>query len=166
MRVGELVGLDREHLLHDTKGAVVKHGKGGKERTVLFSHPAWRAIQAYLSERRDEFRYRSVGPLPVFSRHDRRAGTRVLRLSTRAVQNVLWKLASQAEILEKFHLTPHSLRHFFATEFRKRTGDLALTQRALGHASPVTTDIYSKADDEEYKEAYRDAFGSGRPSDP
>jgi site-specific recombinase XerD len=82
------------------------------------------------------------------------------------VQNILWQLASRAGILDKFRLTPHSLRHVFATEFRKRVGDLALTQHALGHSSSVTTDIYSKADDEEYREACRDAFGIGRPSDP
>jgi hypothetical protein len=57
----------------------------------------------------------------------------VLPLSTGAVQNIFVQLASRAGILERFHLTPHTLRHFFATEFLSETGDLALTQYALGH---------------------------------
>lgn len=162
MRVGELVRLERGHLLYDTNGAMVKYAKGKKEREVLFSRQAWSAIQAYLKARQDGAQKRRLADLPVFARHDRRAGSKVLPISTRSVQNVLYDLASQADILERFHLTPHTLRHFFATEFLSETGDLALTQYALGHASPTTTRIYAQTKREDYRQAHGQVFGENR----
>ncbi len=159
MRVGELVRLERGHLLHDVKGALVKYAKGKKEREVLFSDTAWEAIQAYLRAREDGAQRRPITNLPVFSRHDRRAGSRVLPLSTRSVQNIFYDLAMEAGILERFHLTPHTLRHYFATEFLSETGDLALTQYALGHASPTTTRIYAQTKREDCRRAHRHLFG-------
>ncbi|MEJ2211961.1 MAG: tyrosine-type recombinase/integrase [Anaerolineae bacterium] len=160
MRVGELVRLERGHLLYEVQGAMVKYGKGKKEREVLFSEEAWDAIQDYLRAREDGARARQLARLPVFARHDRRAGSRTLPLSTRSVQNALYDLADGAGLLERFHLTPHTLRHFFATEFLSATGDLALTQYALGHASPTTTRIYAQTKREDYRRAHRDVFGS------
>ncbi len=78
----------------------------------------------------------------------------------------MYELASRAEILERFHLTPHTLRHFFATEFLSETGDLALTQYALGHASPTTTRIYAQTKREDYRRAHRDVFGGRPPAEP
>lgn len=160
MRVGELVRLERGHLLYEERGAMVKYGKGGKDREVLFSDRAWTAIQAYLRARHDGTQERPLSSLPVFSRHDRRAGGKSLPLSTRSVQNTFVELASRAGILERFHLTPHTLRHYFATEFLSETGDLALTQYALGHASPATTRIYAKTKREDYRRAHERVFGS------
>jgi site-specific recombinase XerD len=159
MRVGELVRLERGHLLYDMKGAMVKYGKGKKDREVLFSESAWEVIQTYLRARQDGTERRPLASLPVFARHDRGAGDRVLPLSTRSVQKTFVDLASRAGILERFHLTPHTLRHYFATEFLSRTGDLALTQYALGHASPATTRIYAKTKLEDYRRAHRRIFG-------
>jgi site-specific recombinase XerD len=158
MRVGELVRLERGHLLYPVNGAIVKYAKGKKEREVLFSSRAWEAIQVYFRARLDGSLSRPLARLPVFARHDRRAGSRILPLSTRSVQNILMELASRAGILERFHLTPHTLRHFFATEFLSETGDLALTQYALGHASPTTTRIYAQTKREDYRRAHRDVF--------
>lgn len=160
LRVGELVRLERGHLLYDVKGALVKYGKGKKDREVLFSDRAWSAIQAYLRARADGAQGRPLSSLPVFSRHDRGAGDRVLPLSTRSVQHVFGDLASRAGIAERFHLTPHTLRHYFATEFLSETGDLALTQYALGHASPATTRIYAKTKWEDYRRAHKRVFAS------
>jgi site-specific recombinase XerD len=166
MRVGELVRLERGHLLYDVKGAMVKYGKGKKDREVLFSDRAWTALQTYLRARFDASpvqsrranQRRPIASLPVFARHDRGAGDRVLPLSTRSVQNVFVELASRAGILERFHLTPHTLRHYFATRFLSQTGDLALTQYALGHASPATTRIYAKTQWEDYRRAHGRVF--------
>jgi len=164
MRVSELVRLRRGHLLYNTQGAIVKYTKGKKEREVLFSDRAWEAIQSYLGERRDSDRIQrgqaTLSDLPVFARHDRKAGSKVLSLSTRSVQNVFVELAAHAGILEKFHLTPHTLRHFFATEFLSETGNLALTQYALGHASPNTTRIYAQTKRVDYRRAHKKVFGS------
>lgn len=161
MRVGEVVRLERGHLLYDVKGALVKYAKGKKEREVLFSDTAWEAIQTYLQARQDRAQRGPITGLPVFARHDRGAGSKVLSLSTRSVQNVFYDLASEAGVLERFHLTPHTLRHFFATEFLSETGDLALTQYALGHASPTTTRIYAQTKREDYRRAHRGIFDTG-----
>ncbi len=160
MRVSELVRLRRGHLLYDVKGAIVKYTKGKKEREVLFSEGSWQAIQTYLRARQDGAQQRALADLPVFARHSRNAGDKVLPLSTRGVQNILFELAQQADILEKFHLTPHTLRHFFATEFLSKTGNLALTQYALGHASPNTTRIYAQTKREDYRRAHKKVFDS------
>lgn len=160
MRVGELVRLERGHLLYDAKGALVKYAKGKKEREVLFSDAAWDTIQTYLRARQDGAQARPITGLPVFSRHDRGAGSKVLPLSTRSIQNIFYDLATDAGILERFHLTPHTLRHYFATEFLSETGDLALTQYALGHASPTTTRIYAQTKREDYRRAHRHVFDS------
>ncbi|HFD39320.1 MAG TPA: hypothetical protein ENJ31_05670 [Anaerolineae bacterium] len=162
MRVGELVRLERGHLLYEAHGAVVKYAKGKKEREVLFSEAAWEAIQCYLRARQDGGQGKPLASLPVFARHDRGAGSKVLSLSTRSVQKMFVALASRAGILERFHLTPHTLRHFFATEFLSETGDLALTQYALGHASPTTTRIYAQTKREDYRQAHKHVFGSKR----
>lgn len=158
MRVGELVRLERGHLLHNVKGAAVKYAKGKKEREVLFSESAWEAIQTYLRTRQDGAHQRLLASLPVFARHDRQASDRVLPMTTRSVQNIFFNLATRAGILERFHLTPHTLRHFFATEFLSETGDLALTQYALGHSSPTTTRIYAQTKREDYRRAHRSIF--------
>lgn len=158
MRVGELVRLERGHLLHQVHGASVKYAKGKKEREVLFSETGWLSIQAYLKARQDSSQGRPIAGLPLFARHDRRSGNKILPLSTRRVQAIFFELASQAEILERFHLTPHTLRHFFATDFLSSTGDLALTQYALGHASPTTTRIYAQTKREDYRRAHRHVF--------
>jgi len=159
MRVGELVRLERGHLLYEQKGAIVRYGKGKKDREVLFSGRAWTAIQSYLRARDDGSQMRPLASLPVFCRHDRAAGDKALPLSTRSVQNTFVDLAARAGILERFHLTPHTLRHYFATEFLSQTGDLALTQYALGHASPATTRIYAQTKREDYRRAHRQVFG-------
>jgi integrase/recombinase XerC len=164
MRVGELVRLERGHLLYDARGAIVKYGKGKKDREILFSDRAWAAIRTYLKARQDGTGKRPLSSLPVFSRHDRRAGDNALPLSTRSVQNTFVNLASRAGILERFHLTPHTLRHYFATEFLSETGDLAMTQYALGHASPATTRIYAKTKREDYRQAHRRVFGGDSSS--
>lgn len=158
MRVGELVRLERGHLLHATKGAAVKYGKGGKDREVLFTATAWDAIQTYIKARQDGASGRSLASLPVFSRHDRRSGGRVQALSVRGVEGIIQELAARARILEVFNLTPHTLRHWFATEFLSLTGDLALTQFALGHSSPTTTRIYAQSKREDLQRAYRENF--------
>lgn len=158
MRVSELTRLRRGDLIHQDRGALLKHTKGNRERQVLFSHAAWDAIQTYLQERQDGAQARILTNLPVFARHDRKAGNKTLPLSTRSVQNIFTKLAEDAGIAAQFHLTPHTLRHFFATEFLSETGNLALTQYALGHASPNTTRIYAQTKRQDFIRAHRQVF--------
>ncbi len=156
MRVGELVGLRRDHLDYRTHSARVT-GKGDKQRIVYFDDPAWVAIEGYLRARADGAKGRALYQLPVFARHDRRASDRTLPLTTDSVRIVFNALAEAAEI--EGSMTPHSLRHAFATRLLDVTSDLALVQDMLGHSSPDTTRIYAKVSDKKMRKAHKEAFG-------
>jgi site-specific recombinase XerD len=155
MRVGELVRLKRDDLDYRTRSARVT-GKGDKQRIVYFDDAAWRAIQAYLKMRNDGAKGRALYQLPLFARHDRRASDRVLPLTTDTVRWVFNQLARDANI--EITMTPHSLRHAFATKILEATGDLALVQDMLGHSSPTTTRIYAKVSSKRMRDAHRTAF--------
>ncbi len=158
LRVGELVSLVRKDL-DETERAAWVTGKRGKVRRVYFDARAWAAMRRYLQERQalDGASGRPLGDLPVFARHDRRAGTKILPISTESVQNSIRRLAERAELGAK-GITPHALRHYFATRIYQTTHDLAVTQTALGHSSPNTTRIYAKLEDDAVKRAHRQAF--------
>jgi site-specific recombinase XerD len=155
MRVGELVGLKRDDLDHRQHSARVT-GKGNKQRIVYFDDASWDAIQTYLRARSDGAKGRALYALPLYARHDRRAGNRVLPLTTDSVRLVFGELAAVANI--EVAMTPHSLRHAFATRLLESSGDLALVQDMLGHSSPVTTRIYAKVSSKRMREAHRAAF--------
>ncbi len=143
MRVGELVEIKREDLDYERKGAWVT-GKGRKTRFVAFDKEAWLAIETYLVERQDEALLGQISHHPVFGRHDRSAGTNTrYSLSVRSVQNIIKDLAEQANVTQRFNISPHSLRHYFANGLLEFTGNLALVQEALGHQDPKTTRIYT-----------------------
>ena len=165
VRVSELVTLRRDDLNANNQSAQVV-GKGGKRRMVVFSDEAWTAIQAYLAERRDGESRRPLAELPVFCRHDKGAGDNRLPLSTRSVEYIIQRLARQAGIAETFHMTPHKLRHYFGTRLLRATGDLAITQEALGHASPATTRIYAQPSPEDIIDAHQKAFQHKPPQPP
>ncbi|HEX7587584.1 MAG TPA: tyrosine-type recombinase/integrase, partial [Anaerolineae bacterium] len=155
MRVGELVGLKRDDLDHRLHTARVT-GKGNKQRIVYFDDLAWNAIQAYLKARNDGARGRALYQLPLFARHDRRVSNKVVPLTTDTVRMVFNVLARDAGI--EIAMTPHSLRHAFATKVLEATGDLAVVQDMLGHSSPVTTRIYAKVSNKKMREAHHSAF--------
>ncbi len=162
MRVGELVGLRRDDLDHRQRAARVT-GKGDKQRLVYFDDAAWDAIQAYLRARNDGARGRALYQLPVFARHDRRASTKVLPMTTDGVRLAFRQLARAAKI--EIAMTPHSLRHAFATKVLEATGDLAVVQDLLGHASPETTRVYAKVSSQRMRDAHRAAFGTRGDAD-
>ncbi len=158
MRVGEMVKLKRRELDPHERSVWVT-GKGNRVRKVLFSDAAWESTQYYLEQRRasDRAHTAAVGELPVFARHDRRIGNKVLPLSTESVQNVIKDLAFAAR-LEERGITPHALRHYFGTRIYQATHDLAITQTALGHSSPQTTRIYAQLESRALQEAHDKAF--------
>ncbi len=156
MRVGELVGLKRDDLDYRNHTARVT-GKGDKQRVVYFDGAAWNAIQTYLKTRNDGARGRALYQLPLFARHDRRVSTKILSMTTDSVRLVFNELARVAGI--EIVMTPHSLRHAFATKILEATGDLAVVQDMLGHSSPATTRIYAKVSSKRMRDAHRTAFG-------
>lgn len=158
-RVGEVVALRRGDLDHERRAAVVT-GKGGKQRLIFFDEKAWSALSHYLRTRQDGASGRSLTSLPLFARHDRGAGGKVLTISTNTVRSVVGDLCQQAGLDQT--ITPHLFRHRFATGVLTATHDLAATQDLLGHASPTTTRIYAKLTDDETEEAHQKARRKGR----
>ena len=157
MRVGELAQLRREDLDPVNRAVRVLHGKGGRQRLAYLDRRAWDALQAYLAARDAGRRGKTLGHLPLIARHDKRAGDRVLPLSTNGIRDVLDRLALAAGLEET--ITPHQFRHRFATQVLSKTGDLAVTQDLLGHASPETTRIYAQVASQRLRDAHRRAFG-------
>jgi site-specific recombinase XerD len=135
-------------------------GKGRKERLIYFDDRAWGGVIHYLRVRQDGASGRSLSALPVFARHDRGAGNRILPISTNTVRAVINGFCQAAGLDET--ITPHLLRHRFATGVLSATHDLAATQDLLGHSSPTTTRIYAKLTDEDTAEAHRQAQERGR----
>jgi site-specific recombinase XerD len=159
LRVGELVKITRKQLDGDESAAWII-GKRGKARRIYFDQQAWGAIHHYLQARQihDGASQRPLAELPVFARHDKRVGAKILPLTTVSIQNTIRDLAERADLGAK-GITPHTLRHYFATRIYQTTHDLAVTQTALGHSSPNTTRIYAKLEDDAVRNAHQKAFG-------
>ncbi len=128
LRVGELVGLNLKHLdLH--LGIVRVMGKGRKERIVPIGNEAMEALKAYLGRRGDP----EVGK-PLF------VNLRGGRLTSRSVGRLIKKYTRSSGIVRK--VSPHSLRHSFATHLLDAGADIREIQEMLGHASLSTTQRY------------------------
>lgn len=158
MRVAELVGLRRRHLLAKVRGATVT-GKGDKERTVYFTAEAWAALAAYF-ELRPAHPARSVGAEPVLLRHDHVAGDQALPLSTKSVRTIIRALGVEAGVTDAA-VTPHSLRRWYATHVLEASGDLAAVQDLLGHESADTTRRYAVVGQKRLQAVHAHAFGEG-----
>ncbi|MFC8047954.1 site-specific tyrosine recombinase XerD [Nocardia sp. NPDC057353] len=135
-RISEVVGLDVDDL--DTDGrSVVLHGKGGKQRMVPIGRPALAAVDAYLVRGRPALcpKGRVAGNPALF--RNARGG----RLSRQSAWQVLQRAAERAGI--EAAVSPHTLRHSFATHLLDGGADVRVVQELLGHASVTTTQIYT-----------------------
>ena len=142
IRVSELVGLDISDI--DFISGVIKVlGKGSKERIVPIGEPALKAIRKYI-DRRAAKRVRDKDA--VFLNKSGR------RLTDRSVRRVLDKYIHACSIVE--HISPHSLRHSFATHLLDRGADLRSVQELLGHMNLSTTQIYTHVTMERLKTVY------------
>ena len=138
LRVSELVALSRSSIDWE-QGLAIVTGKGRKIRTVFFSPQALQAIDGYLEARKDAY-------FPLFIHHDRAHKVRPrdkdgasLRLTRQAVEGMVRKYARYVGV----EATPHSFRHYGATELLRNGADIRTVQELLGHASVQTTQIYT-----------------------
>ncbi len=147
VRVSELVGLDLGAVNLST-GEVRVVGKGDKERLTLLGVPAIRALERYLADGRP----RLLGKRPTRALFLNRFGN---RLSVRSVQLILDRYAKQAGLTKR--VTPHVLRHSFATHMLDGGADLRVVQELLGHAQLSTTQIYTHVSKQRLREVYERA---------
>jgi integrase/recombinase XerD len=133
-RISEAVGLDVDDIDTQARSALL-HGKGGKQRLVPVGRPAVQALDAYLVRGRPELARRGRGTPAIFL--NARGG----RLSRQSAWQVLQDAAARAGITSG--VSPHMLRHSFATHLLEGGADVRVVQELLGHASVTTTQIYT-----------------------
>lgn len=154
MRVSELVNLNLADM-DSTRAQIKVVGKGNKERLVLIGKPAMRAVLNYVREGRPKL----IGKKTSNAMFLNRFGT---RLTVRSVQMTLEKFAMKAGI--KGEVTPHVLRHTFATHLLDGGADLRSVQELLGHESLSTTQIYTHVTQTKQKEVYLSAHPGAKKS--
>ena len=151
LRISELCRLDR--FIDLERGEVTVRGKGEKLRIVFLSEGARAAIKKYLAKRTD-------ADVALFISLTKAKNQKVIgRIIPRTIQRLIIFYAKKAGILGR--VTPHQLRHLFATDLLVNGADLRSVQTMLGHSSITTTQVYTHITNKELKEIY-DAFHGRR----
>jgi len=149
LRVSELVNLDRDHINLKRREFSVR-GKGGKDRPIFISEAAAACVQDYLNKRTDNAR-------ALFIRYSGSQKTdnsgNYQRLTARSVQRLVARYARLAGITK--HVSPHTLRHSFATDLVMNGADLRSVQAMLGHSNIATTQIYTHITDPHLKSVHQ-----------
>jgi integrase/recombinase XerD len=145
-RISEAVGLDVDDIDLE-RNAVLLRGKGGKQRLVPLGSYARAALEAYLVRERPALAALGRGTPAVFL--NARGG----RLSRQSAWTVLHQAADRAGV-STAHLSPHTLRHSFATHLLEGGADVRVVQELLGHASVTTTQVYTLVTVDRLREVY------------
>lgn len=152
LRVSELTGLTREQV-NLKKDEFTVQGKGGKTRLVFLSPEAKTALKDYLAKRQDVDPALFVGHDRAKSKRQKKDNKAVHTLTPRSVERIIKHYAKAAGITKK--VTPHTLRHSFATDLLQNGADIRSVQAMLGHASITTTQIYTHVTNRQLKEIHK-----------
>lgn len=148
LRVSELVNLDRGHVNTKRREFMVR-GKGQKDRPVFVSDAAAQWVENYLETRLDNLP-------PLFLSYSRNniasRGGDYRRLGARSIQRMVNKYARLAGITK--HVSPHTMRHSFATDLLMNGADIRSVQSMLGHSNIATTQVYTHVTDEHLREVH------------
>lgn len=148
LRVSELINLNRDHINTKRREFMVR-GKGQKDRPIFISEAAADWVDRYLAERHDSlpalFLNYSRNNIPDTSGDFR-------RLTARSIQRLVTHYARLAGITK--HVSPHTMRHSFATDLLMNGADVRSVQSMLGHSNISTTQIYTHVTDEHLREVY------------
>ena len=147
LRVSELCSLNRDQINEAKSGEISIQGKGGKIRVVFISEKAKQAVKNYLNKRTDteEALFVSISNS---------------RLTSRSIERIVNFYAIKAGVSRK--VTPHTLRHCFATDLLSAGADLRSVQSLLGHSSITTTQIYTHITDKQLQEVHKAFHGRRR----
>jgi site-specific recombinase XerD len=155
LRVSELAGLKRD--LNIEKDEFSIRGKGAKMRIVFISQQARHWVKEYLKMRKDNSSWLFVG-------HDKASKSRKsedeLGLTPRSIERIVCKYAKMAGINKK--ITPHTLRHSFATDLLMNGADIRSVQTLLGHSSITTTQIYTHITNQQLHDVHKAFHGKRR----
>ncbi len=149
LRVSELTRLNRDSINLVRREFLVR-GKGSKDRPIFISEAAADWVEQYLNARTDSL-------APLFLNNSRRTQAvdtsgDYRRLTPRSVERIVQKYAKMAGIVK--HVSPHTLRHSFATDLLMNGADLRSVQAMLGHSDISTTQIYTHVTDAHLKEVH------------
>jgi len=149
LRVSELVNLNRDHINLARREFMVR-GKGQKDRPVFVSMSAAEHVKNYLDARHDNLS-------ALFISYSRRLAKPSVsgdyrRLSARSIQRMVSHYARLAGITK--HVSPHTMRHSFATDLLMNGADLRAVQSMLGHSNIATTQIYTHVTDQHLKDVH------------
>ncbi len=148
LRVSELVNLNRDHVNTKRREFMVR-GKGQKDRPVFISQAAADWVNRYLDARQDTL-------APLFLSYSKNVEPDMTgdfrRLTARSIQRMIAKYARLAGITK--HVSPHTMRHSFATDLLMNGADLRSVQSMLGHSNISTTQVYTHVTDEHLREVY------------
>lgn len=160
LRVSELANLTVDQV-NLKKDEFTVRGKGGKLRLVFLSAEARDAVKAYLAQRHD-------ASTALFVRHDRAKKGGGLHaptgLTARSIQRLVQQYAKAAGITKP--VTPHTLRHSYATDMLEGGADIRSVQALLGHASITTTQIYTHVTNTRLRDIYKAHHGRKRKKSP
>ena len=151
IRVSELVGINRGEV-DEAGAALIVRGKGRRERMVPLGSHALAALRHYLKMLQDHERRAGIDAEPSAPLFINKHGT---RLSTRSVRRKVSKYLAQAGLDPE--ISPHTLRHSFATHLLDNGADLRAVQELLGHQSLSTTQVYTHLTTQRVRDAYDDA---------
>ncbi|UTX51278.1 tyrosine-type recombinase/integrase [Candidatus Saccharibacteria bacterium TM7i] len=148
LRVSELVNLNKDHVNTKRREFMVR-GKGQKDRPVFISKSAAEWVEKYLDARTDTL-------IPLFIGYSKNATPSTdgdyRRLTARSIQRLVQKYARLAGITK--HVSPHTMRHSFATDLLMNGADIRSVQSMLGHSSIATTQIYTHVTDAHLKDVH------------
>ena len=155
-RISEATGLDLDDVDPEQRAAVLR-GKGDKHRAVPVGGYALEALGAYLTRGRPVLAARGRGTPAVF------LGSRGTRLTRQAAWQIVQRAARDAELDELPEpISPHTLRHSFATHLLHGGADVRAVQELLGHASVTTTQLYTQVTVDSLREAHAGAHPRAR----
>lgn len=154
LRVSELCGLNQDIDLSRDEFSV--RGKGEKVRVVFLSPDAKKAIADYLKARGDMSEALFVG----YGKGNTKGSKDLPRLTPRSVERLVKQYATKAGITRK--VTPHVIRHSFATDLLENGADLRSVQALLGHANIATTQVYTHVTDKHLREVHKAFHGKRR----
>jgi site-specific recombinase XerD len=148
LRVSELASLNRD--LDLSKDEFSIRGKGEKVRVVFLSNEAKEAVKKYLKSRKDMDEAMFIGASKIKNKN---SGKSELRLTPRSIERLVKKYAILAGISKK--VTPHVIRHSFATDLLQNGADIRSVQMMLGHANIATTQIYTHVTDATLRDVHK-----------
>ena len=163
LRLSELVDVDLEDVSLTSRIVRIR-GKGGKERLVPFNHATADALRAMMADPPPSPRGRATGPdRHRRARHALFRNLRGGRLTTRSVDRIVRRYVREAALARG--ISPHALRHTFATHLLQAGADLRAIQELLGHARLSTTQRYTHLDVDRLMAVYRQAHPKAGPKD-